>query len=105
VAVPAAGLQAGWDALAPAGLRDLLAAAWTGIVTAGAGYLLYSTAMRHIAPATGVTLAMTEPVVAFLLAVAVLGEPGGAMAFTGLALVVAGVLGVVRSELARLRGG
>lgn len=97
LAVPAAAAQAGAPALA---LRDLLAVAYTGIVTAGVGYLLFSHALRHIAPATGVTLALAEPVVAFALAVFVLGEPAGAAAITGLALVVAGVLGVVRVELA-----
>jgi DME family drug/metabolite transporter len=100
VALPVAAWQAGMPAPA---VRDLLAAAYTGIVTAGVGYLLFSTALRHIAPATGVTLALTEPVVAFLLAVLVLGEPAGMAAVAGLALVVAGVLGVVRAELARPR--
>ena len=69
-------------------------------MTAGLGYLLFSHALRHIAPATGVTLALTEPVVAFGLATLVLGEPASATAVAGLALVVTGVLGVVRVELA-----
>lgn len=101
VALPAAALQAG----APApGVRDLVAVAYTGIVTAGVGYLLFSVALHHIRPATGVTLALTEPVVAFALAVLLLGEPASAAAVGGLALVVAGVLGVVRTELAPARG-
>lgn len=97
IALPAAALQAGMPAPGP---RDLVAAAYTGMVTAGVGYLLFSHALRHISPATGVTLALTEPVVAFVLAVAVLGEPAGLAAVAGLGLVVAGVLGVVRAELA-----
>ena len=96
ISLPAALLQAGLPAV---GARDLLATAYTGIVTAGVGYLLFSHALHHIAPATGVTLALTEPVVAFALAVLVLGEPAGFSAVAGLALVVAGVLGVVRVEL------
>jgi DME family drug/metabolite transporter len=96
VALPAAA----WHAGAPApGLRDLAAAAYTGVVTAGIGYLLFSLALHHIRPATGVTLALTEPVVAFTLAVLLLGETASVPALLGLALVVAGVLGVVRSEL------
>jgi DME family drug/metabolite transporter len=98
LALPAAWLQAGLPA---PGLRDLAAAAYTGCITAGVGYLLFSHALHHITPATGVTLALTEPVVAFALAVLLLGEPAGTTALAGLAGVVAGVLGVVRAELAR----
>lgn len=97
VALPVAALQAG---IPVPGARDLAAVAYTGIVTAGVAYLLFSHALHHISPATGVTLALTEPVVAFMLAVLVLGEPAGAASVAGLALVVAGVLGVVRAELA-----
>jgi drug/metabolite transporter, DME family len=97
VALSAAALQ---DAAPTISLRDLAAAAYTGLVTAGVGYLLYSHALRHISPATAVTLALTEPVVAFLLAVTVLAEPAGLPAAAGLALVLMGVLGVVRAELA-----
>jgi drug/metabolite transporter, DME family len=97
VALPVAALQGGVPAL---GLRDLVAVAYTGIVTAGVGYLLFSHALRHISPATGVTLALTEPVVAFMLAMMVLNEPAGAASLSGLALVVVGVLGVVKTELA-----
>jgi DME family drug/metabolite transporter len=96
VALPAAALQ---DGLPAPGAADLAAAAYAGIVTAGVGYLLFSHALGHLSPATGVTLALAEPVVAFGLAVTVLGEPAGAAAVAGLALVVAGVLGVVRAEL------
>ena len=96
VALPAAALQAGLPRLE---LRDLAAVAYTGIVTAGIGYLLFSAALHHVRPATAVTLALMEPVVAFMLAVLLLGEPTSVAAFSGLALVIAGVLGVVRTEL------
>jgi DME family drug/metabolite transporter len=81
------------------GARDIAAAAYTGIATAGVAYLLFSHALHHISAATGVTLALGEPVVAFVLAVFVLGEPAGAASVAGLALVIGGVLGVVRAEL------
>lgn len=100
VALPAAALHGGAPALA---VRDLVAVAYTGVVTAGLGYLLFSHALRHISPATGVTLALTEPVVAFMLAMMVLGEPASAASLAGLVLVVVGVLGVVRAELAHRR--
>lgn len=100
VSLPAAALEAGLPAIAA---RDLIAVAYTGVVTAGVGYLLFSFALHHVQPATAVTLALTEPVVAFVLALVLLGEPASVAAFVGLALVVAGVLGVVRSELATER--
>lgn len=78
---------------------DLAAVAYTGVVTAGLPYLLFSHALRHITPATGVTLALCEPVVAFGLAILVLGERPAAMAYLGLLCVVGGVLWVVRQEL------
>lgn len=96
VSLPTAALQTGWPSF---NLRDLMAVAYTGIVTAGIGYLLFSFALHHVRPATAVTLALTEPVVAFMLAVLILDEPASIAAFSGLALVVVGVLGVVQTEL------
>ncbi|TAG34582.1 MAG: EamA/RhaT family transporter [Polaromonas sp.] len=96
VAVPAAALQTNLPSLSG---RDIAAVAYTGIVTAGVGYLLFSTALHHIQPATAVSLVQIEPVVAFALAVLLLGEPASMAALCGLALVVVGVLGVARSEL------
>jgi DME family drug/metabolite transporter len=96
VSLPTAALQTGWPSL---NLRDLMAVAYTGIVTGGIGYLLFSFALHHVRPATAVTLALTEPVVAFMLAVLILDEPASIAAFSGLALVVVGVLGVVQTEL------
>lgn len=100
VAAPAAWLQAGVP-LPTA--RDVFALAFTGMVSAGVAYLLFSHALHHISPATGVTLALAEPVVAFMLAVAVLGEPAGALSLAGLVAVVGGVLALVRVETAASR--
>jgi drug/metabolite transporter, DME family len=96
IALPVACLTGGVPGFAGA---DLAAVAYTGVVTAGVPYLLFSHALRHIAPATGVTLALCEPVVAFVLAVLVLDEQPALVAYVGLLLVVCGVLGVVRQEL------
>jgi drug/metabolite transporter, DME family len=96
IALPAAWLTGGAPVFAGA---DLAAVAYTGVVTAGLPYLLFSHALRHITPATGVTLALCEPVVAFALSVWVLHEQPAAVAYVGLLLVLCGVLGVVRQEL------
>jgi DME family drug/metabolite transporter len=96
IALPAAWLARGTPVFTG---PDLAAVAYTGVVTAGLPYLLFSLALRHITPATGVTLALCEPVVAFGLSVLVLGERPSTLAYLGLLLVLGGVLGVVRQEL------
>jgi DME family drug/metabolite transporter len=101
IAVPAAWLDSG----RPAGhAADAWAIAYVGIVTAGVSYLLFSHALRHISAATGVTLALGEPVMAFALAVLVVGERPSAAAFGGLFLVLGSVLVVVRAELRSAAG-
>lgn len=100
IAVPTAWMTGGAPTFIGA---DLAAVAYTGIVTAGIPYLLFSLSLRHITPATGVTLALCEPVVAFALSVGVLGERPESPAYLGLLLVVCGVLCVVRQELANYR--
>jgi DME family drug/metabolite transporter len=97
VALPGAALLSG----PPKGsLGDLPALLWVGVVTSGVAYLLLSQALRHVSAATCVTLSLMEPVVAFTLAVLLLGEAAGAQALIGLVLVVGGVLAVARAELA-----
>ncbi|MCJ0763737.1 DMT family transporter [Variovorax terrae] len=72
---------------------------YLGIVATGVSYLLFSSGLRHVSGATGVTLALGEPLTAFLLAIVVVGERPGLMAFAGLALVLAGLALVIRAEL------
>jgi DME family drug/metabolite transporter len=70
------------------------------VVATGVAYLLFSHALRHVSAATGVTLALAEPVTAFVLAVLVVGErPGWVAAVGGGLLVLAGLLVVVFAEL------
>ena len=96
LALPLAWVQYGAPQL---DARDLLTVGYTGIVTAGVAYLLFSLALRHIDTSTGVTLSLGEPVVAFALSVLVLGEQPAALAYAGLMVVLAGVGWVVRQEL------
>jgi len=98
-------LPAAW-AIAPSGPADLAAAhartwlvvAWLGVVATGVSYLLFSTALRFISGATGVALALGEPLTAFTLAVLLLGEPLRASGVAGIALIMAGLALVVRAE-------
>ena len=73
--------------------------AYLGLVATGVAYLLFSSGLRHISGATGVTLALAEPVTAFALAIVVVGESPSAMAFWGLGGVLAGLLLVVWAEM------
>ena len=96
VALPLAAVIAGPLVLTA---RDALIAAYLGVVATGVAYLLFSHALRHISAATGVTLALAEPVTAFVLAVLVVGERPGWVAAGGGLLVLAGLLVVVFAEL------
>jgi len=98
-------LPAAW-ALVPSGPADLAAAdsrtwlvvAWLGVVATGVSYLLFSTALRFISGATGVALALGEPLTAFTLAVLLLGEPLRASGLAGIALILAGLALVITGE-------
>ena len=96
LAVPAAWAISGAPSSAPAGWWLVL---YLGVVATGIAYMLFAHALRHIAGATGVTLALGEPVTAFVLAVLVVGERPQAIAFVGLALVLAGLAIVVWREV------
>ncbi|MEP6502500.1 MAG: EamA family transporter [Betaproteobacteria bacterium] len=100
IAVPAAWLivPSGGDALLAAGSSGWLVVGWLGVVATGVAYLLFSSALRFISAATGVALAMGEPLTAFTLAVLVLGEPLRASGLAGIALILAGLALVVASE-------
>ena len=82
----------------PAGWRSWLVVAWLGIVATGVSYLLFSSALRFVSAATGVALALAEPLTAFTLAVLVLGEPLRASGVAGIVLILAGLALVIRSE-------
>jgi drug/metabolite transporter, DME family len=102
IATPLAGIAAwrlgsGWLPGGP----QLLMVMYLGIVSCGVAYLLFNHALRSVSGPTAVTLALAEPVVAFTLAVGVLGERPGLSAFAGLVLVLMGLLVVVRAELRR----
>lgn len=98
IAVPVAALSAG--PFSATGSTWLMVA-YLGLIATGISYLLFSHALRHISAATGVTFALAEPVTAFVLAIVVVGEQPRAVAFGGLALVVAGLLLVVWLESRR----
>lgn len=96
LALPIAAALAGTPVLAA---RDLAIVAWLGVMSTGVAYLLFAHALRHISGATAVALALGEPVTAFVLALAIVGERPQAAAYAGLAAVLAGLGLVIRAEL------
>ncbi len=74
---------------------------YLGVVVTGIAFLLFSHALRRVSAASCVTLSLAEPLMAFALAIAVVGEQPGAAAYGGLCLVVAGLLLVVWGESSR----
>jgi DME family drug/metabolite transporter len=95
VAVPVAWFVSGPFSTSPAGW---VIVGYLGLVATGIAYLLFSHALRHISGASGVTLALAEPVTAFVLAVLVVHERPAVAAFAGLAMVLAGLMLVIWTE-------
>ncbi len=98
LAVPVALALAGRVSLTVA---DVVTVGYLGVVATGVAYLLFSYALRWVSSATAVTLALAEPLVAFVLAVVVLREAVTAQAVVGLGLVLAGLGVVVGAEWRR----
>ena len=96
IATPAAWLLAGTPTIASPDLVPLL---WLGIVATGLAYLLFSSGLQYISSATGVALALAEPIAAVFLAIIVVGEQPTGLAFTGLLFVFIGLCLIVRAEL------
>ena len=92
----AAWLLAGPPAFHASALAVVL---YLGVVVSGLAYVAFSSGLRHISGATGVTLTLIEPVAAFALAILVVGERSSALAFWGLGGVLAGLLVVIWAEL------
>ncbi|MGB6241930.1 MAG: EamA family transporter [Castellaniella sp.] len=95
LALPAAGLWAGPLQITVSGW---LVVGFLGIASTGIAYLLFSTGLRSISAASGVSLALMEPVTAFLLAILVVGERPGLLAYAGLGALLAGLAIVIRTE-------
>ncbi len=100
IALPVAwtSVPSGVADLVAGGPRSWLVVAWLGIFATGVAYLLFSSALRFVSGATGVALALVEPLTAFMLAVLLLGEPLRLSGLLGIALILAGLALVVTAE-------
>ncbi|CAM5190184.1 DME family drug/metabolite transporter OS=Castellaniella defragrans OX=75697 GN=HNR28_003190 PE=4 SV=1 [Castellaniella defragrans] len=95
LALPAAALQAGPLQITTPGW---LVVGFLGVASTGIAYLLFTTGLRSISAASAVSLALMEPVTAFVLAILVVGERPGIWAYAGLATLLAGLAIVIRAE-------
>ena len=95
LALPAAGFWAGPLQITASGW---LVVGFLGVASTGIAYLLFTTGLRSISAASGVSLALMEPVTAFLLALILVGERPDPPAYVGLAALLAGLAIVVRAE-------
>jgi DME family drug/metabolite transporter len=67
---------------------------WLGLGTTALGYLLFTRGVGGLSAATVGTLSLTEPLVATVLAVVLLGERPGPLAAAGAALLLGGLVAV-----------
>ncbi|MET9323455.1 EamA family transporter [Streptomyces sp. NPDC003038] len=81
--------------VAPQGLavpRAVALIGWLGLATTALGYLLFTRGVRTLSAATTGTLSLTEPLVATVLGVALLGERPGPLAVAGAVLLLGGLV-------------
>lgn len=71
---------------------------YLSIVTLTLSYVWFGWGLRHLPPTSVVMLTMFEPVIAAVLAIAVLDETLSAVSWTGIAIVVAGLVIVGRGS-------
>ncbi|ASJ70918.1 DMT family transporter [Granulosicoccus antarcticus] len=96
IALPAAGLLAGKPMISTG---DVVVMLWLGVVATGVAYLLFTTGLKFVSSATGVALALAEPVTAVVLAVLIVGERPASISYAGLVLMLLGLGILVKSEV------
>lgn len=75
--------------LTAAGISTVL---FLGIATTSVAYILFSLGLRHIPSSSAVTLSLAEPLTAAILSVIVVGERLDLISWTGIALLLGGIL-------------
>lgn len=100
-AVPGAMLLVTQDVSGLGSGRGFALVGWLAIVTVALGYVLYARGLRALPPATVGTLTLTEPLVAALLGVLLLGERPAPLAAAGATLLALGLVLVARGPAAQ----
>ena len=72
--------------------------AYLAIITQALAYLVFGYGLRTVSTSTAMTLSLVEPVVAAILAVAIVHEPMQWIGWVGMTMVLAGVVALGREE-------
>ena len=83
--------------------RGISLALWLGLISTTIAYVLFGVGLTHLAPGVVATLLLSEPAVATLLGVFLLGEPMGAKGWFGCLLILIGLILVSRNEQKKSR--
>ncbi|QTD40421.1 DMT family transporter [Sporosarcina sp. Te-1] len=75
--------------LSASGISTVL---YLGLATTSVAYILFSTGLRHIPSSSAVTLSLGEPLTAAILSVLVVGERLDVVSWSGVVLLVGGIL-------------
>ena len=75
---------------------------WLGVATTTVAYRMFGFGLTHLAPGVVATLVLSEPVVATMLGVGVLGETMPLRGWLGCAAIAAGLLFVARNASRRV---
>jgi DME family drug/metabolite transporter len=78
--------------------RGLALGLWLGLAATTLSYVMFGNGITHLAPGIVATLVLSEPVVATLLGVGVLGEDMPMRGWAGCALIAVGLMLVARNE-------
>ena len=78
-------------------------AIWLGLISTTLSYILFGIGITHLAPGVVATLLLSEPAVATLLGVFVVGEPMSARGWLGCLFILIGLVAVSRNEQKRSR--
>jgi DME family drug/metabolite transporter len=78
-------------------------ALWLGLVATTLSYLMFGIGITHLAPGVVATLLLSEPAVATLLGVFVVGEPMSLRGWFGCLLILIGLIMISRNEQKKSR--
>ena len=92
--LPFLAVEAGWLATGP----GLALALWLGLASTTTAYVMFGYGLTHLAPGVVATLVLSEPLVATLLGVGVLGETMPVRGWLGCAMIAAGLALVAHNE-------
>lgn len=73
-------------------------ALWLGVVTVALAYWAYATGLQRLHPTDTTALTLIEPVMATILAATILGERPTVIAWIGIVVVIASLVGNARTE-------